>query len=145
MVAAAAVPSNRARGAWRSCSGRKEGRVRTSWSSREWSRRVKGARRSEGGRLARHGVAVAHRRSFSTCAQGGSATWRGRTGWRGPGWANPVPGRWPGRAGGAWPAASHTAGAGQGRGESREKRERIRGLIQNSNFSQRFFLKHEKL
>jgi len=63
----------------------------------------------------------------------------------GPGWANPVPGRWPGRAGGAWPAASHTAGAGQGRGESREKRERIRGLIQNSNFSQRFFLKHEKL
>ena len=75
----------------------------------------------------------------------GSAAWRGRTGWRGPGWANPVPGRWPGRAGGAWPAASHTAGAGQGRGESREKRERIRGLIQNSNFSQRFFLKHEKL
>ena len=30
-------------------------------------------------------------------------------------------------------------------GERAERRERIRGLIQNSNFSQRFFLEHEKL
>ena len=35
-----------------------------------WFQAGQGARRSEGGRLARHGVAVAHRRSFSTCAQG---------------------------------------------------------------------------
>ena len=103
-----------------------------------------GARRSEGGRLARHGVAVAHRRSFSTCAQGGSAAWRGRTGWRGPGWANPVPGRWPGRraARGRRPRTRPALDSG---GERAERRERIRGLIQNSNFSQRFFLEHEKL
>ena len=51
----------------------------------------------------------------------------------------------------AWPGGRCVAGGlahgrrwtGEGR-EQREERE-IRGLIQNSNFSQRFFLKHEKL
>jgi len=62
----------------------------------------------------------------------------GRTQFRGGGLAGPG-GR---RVAGGLAHGRRWTGEGT---EQREERERIRGLIQNSNFSQRFFLKHEKL
>ena len=98
------------------------------------------------GRPGRHGVAVASRwpSSASTpwIATRGEAE-RLRSG-TGAGLGEPRDGEaaWPGgrrAAGDLW-----SAGQEQGRGR-RAEREKGMELIQNSNFSQKFLLKHEKL
>ena len=70
MAAAVVLGARAANGARRSRSGRKEGRVRTTWSSRERSRRVKARGRARRGRVAQHGFVVAARRRSSACAHG---------------------------------------------------------------------------
>jgi len=101
--------------------------VRALWSSREGSRRVKAREWAWRGRQSLHGVAVAPRRQSSACAHGvaprGEAE---RVGWVRFG-ANPVPGRWPGRASGARREAGgpgRPAEQGRRGRAEREKRER---------------------
>ena len=116
-------PAQGARGACRSSSGRKERRVRTTQSSREWSRRVKGEGRARCGRPERHDVAVALRRPTSACAQGTAPRGEaeriggrfGRTRWRGGGF---------GRGGRRVAGGLGSAGAEQGRERGKRERER---------------------
>ena len=100
------------------------------------------------GRPGRHGVAVASRwpSSASTpwiATRGEAERLRSGTG-AGLGEPSAEEVAWPGGRRVAGGLAHGRRWTGKGR-EQREERERIRGLIQNSNFSQRFFLKHEKL
>ena len=103
-------------------------RSRTALGLLERSRRSRTRGETRHGRPGRHGVAVALRRRSSACAHGvaprGEAE---RVGWVRFG-ANPVPGRWPGRASGARREAGGPGRpAEQGRGgESRESREKER-------------------
>ena len=102
-------------------------RSRTALGLLERSRRSRTRGETRHGRPDRHGVAVALRRRSSACAHGvaprGEAE---RVGWVRFG-ANPVPGRWPGRAGGARREAGgpgRPAEQGRRGRAEREKRER---------------------